>query len=236
MAKEKAVVLCSGGLNSAVSATIAATEHTLAFLHVRFEHRAASHEAELFEKQTAYFGAEQQLAVNMPHLAAIGGNARLNTEWQIEKVMNIGEGRPGSYIPGLVGTLLNVGFTWASVIGASKVFLGVSEDLGPPAPRLNGMYPDYSREYIELCRHAFSIATPDKPISIEIPVIDLTRTETVKLGVRLGTPFELTWSCISSGTEPCGVCVGCATRNRGFLDAAIPDPILCEPASTTLPA
>lgn len=232
MTKEKAVVLCSGGLNSAVTATIALNEHDVALLHVRFEHRAADREAELFEKQAEYFETSQELVVNLPHLAMMGGSARINPDLHIEDVMTIGDGKSSSYIPGLIGTLLNVGFTWASTIGASKVFLGVSEELGPPAPRLSSIYPDYSREYIELCKHAYAIASPYRPITIEMPIIDLSRTEIVKLGNRLGTPFSLTWSCISSGTEPCGVCIGCATRNRGFLDAAIPDPGLCKETKT----
>lgn len=226
MTKERVLVLCSGGLNSAVTATIAAHEHTLAMLHVHFGHRAAAKEAELFEKQVEFYGAEEKMVVELPHLATIGGNGRVSRKLQIEDAMALGEGKSNCYIPGLIGTLLGVGFSWASVLGARKVYLGVSEDLGPPGPRTSGIYPDYSREYVELCKHAFEVASPAKPISIETPVIDLSRSEIVKLGNRLGTPFDLTWSCISSNNEPCGGCVGCATRNRGFLDAAIPDPIL----------
>lgn len=228
MAKERVLVLCSGGLNSAVTATIASREHTLAMLHVQFGHRAAAKEAELFEQQVEFYSAAEKLVVELPHLAQIGGNGRISRKLQIEDARALGEGKSNGYIPGLIGTLLGVGFSWASVIGATKVYLGVSEDLGPPGPRTSGIYPDYSREYVELCKHAFEVASPAKPISIETPLIDLSRTEIVKLGNRLGTPFELTWSCISSNSEPCGGCVGCATRNRGFLDAAIPDPILCD--------
>lgn len=226
MAKERVLVLCSGGLNSAVTATIASHDHVLAMLHVRFGHRAAAKEAALFEKQAEFYGVQEKLVVELPHFALIGGNGRVSRKLQIEDAMALGEGKSNSYIPGLVGTLLGVGFSWASVLGVSKIYLGVSEDLGPPGPRTSGVYPDYSREYVELCKHAFEVASPVKPISIETPVIDLSRSEIVKLGNRLGTPFDLTWSCISSNSEPCGGCLGCATRNRGFLDAAIPDPIL----------
>ncbi len=228
MAKERVLVLCSGGLNSAVTATIAAHEHTLAMLHVQFGHRAAAKEAQLFEKQAEFYRADEKMVVELPHLAMIGGNGRVSRMLQIEDAMALGEGRSNSHIPGLIGTLLGVGFSWASVLGARKVYLGVSEDLGPPGPLTRGVFPDYSREYVELCKHAFEVASPAKPISIETPVIDLSRSEIVKLGNRLGTPFNLTWSCISSNHEPCGACLGCATRNSGFLDAAIPDPILVD--------
>ena len=231
MTKEKAVVLCSGGLNSAVAATLAGSDHALALLHVRFGHRAADREAEMFEKQVEFFGPVQHLSVEMPHFATIGGNGRVSRKMQIEDALAIGDGRCSSYIPGMIGTLLGAAFTWASVIGASKIYLGVSEDLGPPGPRTSSIYADYSREHIELFKHAYALASPEKPILIETPVIDLSRTDIVKLGNRLGTPFDSTWSCISSADDPCGACLGCATRNRGFLDAALPDPLLCESAA-----
>ena len=233
MAKGKIVVLCSGGMNSTVAATIAKHSHTLALLHVRFGHRAAEREAELFEKQTEFFGVKDQIIVDMPHFAQIGGNARVNRKLQVEDAMAVGESKANTYIPGLITTLLGVGFTWASAIGATRISLGVSEDLGPPGPRTSSIYHDFSRDHIDLCREALAVASYQNPITIDTPLIDLSRTEIVKLGNRVGAPLELTWSCLSSGNQPCGACVGCATRNRGFLDAGLPDPILCaEPAAT----
>jgi 7-cyano-7-deazaguanine synthase len=231
MAKERAVVLCSGGLNSAVAAAVAASDHELAMLHARFGHRAAQREEICFKKQVASFDAAHALCIDMPHVEQIGGNARVSRKLPIEDALAIGEGRSTSHIPGLIGSLLGAAFQWASVIGATKIFLGVSEDLGPPGPRTGSIYPDHCREYVELLKYAYRFASDAKPLSLETPVIDLSRTEIIKLGSRLGAPFDLTWSCISSASEPCGGCLGCATRNRGFLDAALPDPILCEPAA-----
>ncbi|MBN2562668.1 MAG: 7-cyano-7-deazaguanine synthase [Phycisphaerae bacterium] len=230
MAKNKVVVLCSGGLNSAVVSSLAVREHPVAMLHVRYGHRAAQKEAELFEEQADIFGVRERLVVDMPHFATIGGNARVNRKRQIEDAMAMGDEESNCYMPGLVVGLLSAAFTWASTIGATKILVGVSEDLGPPGPKTSSIYPDYSREAVQLCNHLFGEVSPRGRISIEAPIVDLSRAEIVKIGHRLGTPFQLTWSCLSSGTEPCGACIGCATRNRGFLDAAIPDPIMLEPA------
>ncbi len=230
MSEEKAIVLCSGGLNSAVAAAVAKREFALAMLHVRFAHRAAEREAELFEKQAEHFSAKFRLLVDMPHFAQIGGNARVDRKLQLEDAMVAGDAQCPSHIPGLVMTLLGVASTWARTINASRIFLGVSENLGPPAPPTGGVYPDYSRDHIELCRQAMDIASPGLGLRLETPLIELSRTEIVKLGHRLKAPIEHTWSCLASGMEPCGRCMGCATRNRGFLDAALPDPILCQPA------
>lgn len=234
MTKEKIVVLNSGGLNSAVATAIVKHDHPLALLHVRFGDRAADREAEFFGKQAEFFEAEQQLVVDMPHFETIGGNARVNRKLQIEDALAIGEGRSSSHVPGLIGSLLHAGFAWARVIGASKLCLGVSEDLGPPGPQTSRVYPDYSYEYIDLCGHALRTASPDRPVSIETPLIDLSRSEIVKLGQRLHVPFEWTWSCLSSPDEPCGACLGCATRNRGFLDSTLADPILGDLVSNSI--
>ncbi|HVP12852.1 MAG TPA: 7-cyano-7-deazaguanine synthase [Phycisphaerae bacterium] len=226
MTMEKAVILCSGGLNSAVMTSVAAKEYALMLLHVRYGHRAQARETVLFEKQAEFFKAQERLVVDMPHFAAIGGNARVSRKRQVEDALALGEGTSNCYVPGFVAGLLSAAFNWAWVTGASKVFLGVSEDLGPPAPRTNRIYPDYSRAYIQLCGQLFTEAAPGKTIAIETPLIDMNRSDIIKLGNRVGTPFQLTWSCLSSPTEACGACVGCATRNRGFLDAAVPDPVL----------
>lgn len=225
MNTDKVVVLSSGGLNSAVVTSLAAKEYAVKLLHVRYGHRAQSQETALFEKQAAFFNIKEKLTLDMPHFAAVGGNARVCRKKQIEDALAIGEGASNCWVPGLVSGLLNAAFGWAWVIGATKIFIGISEDLGPPGPRTRSIYPDYSRECIQLHNHLMAELSRAKPITIEAPLIDMGRTDIVKLGNRLEVPFDLTWSCLSSGTQPCGGCVGCATRSRGFLDAAVPDPI-----------
>ncbi len=229
MTKDKVVVLCSGGLNSAVVTSIAVKEQAVSLLHVRVGHRATQREAELFEKQMAFFDVHDHLIVDMPHFAAVGGNARVSRKRPIEDAMAIGEGPSNCYMPGLIPALASAAFSWASTIGASRIVLGISQDLGPPGPRTGNLYPDYTASCIQLCNHLFGDLAGGGRFRIDAPLIDLSRTEIVKIGNRLQTPFELTWSCMSSGSEPCGGCLGCATRNRGFLDAALPDPLMLEP-------
>ncbi len=231
MPNEKAVVLCSGGLNSAVTTSLAVQNYSVFLLHVHYGHRADAREADLFEKQADFFDVRDRLVLEMPHLAKIGGNARVSRKRQIEYALAISERESNCYVPGLIGSLLNAAFGWAWGIGASVIHLGVSENLGPPGPPTSQVHPDYSREFIQLCGYGLGIAAPGRKITIETPLLELSRTEIVKLGHRLGTPFELTWSCLSSGTQPCGGCLGCATRNRGFLEATVPDPILLQPAA-----
>ncbi len=89
------------------------------------------------------------------------------------------------------------------------------------------MYPDNRREFILNYQYMIDSAMPERTqIKIETPLIDFSRTEIVKLGQRLKVPFESTWSCYEGGEAPCGKCFGCASRASGFLQAAIPDPLI----------
>lgn len=231
MAKDMAVVLCSGGLNSAVVAKLTAAEHSIGLLHVNFGHRSAAKESACFGALVEAMQPETQLTIDMPHFEQIGGNARVSHKLHIEDAAAIGEAIPHSYVPGMMGTLVGAAFNWATVIGATRVVVGVSEESGPPAPRLASLYPDFSREFLDLTRQAYEVASPQRKVVVETPLIDLNRAEIIKLGQRLGTPFDMTWSCISSNDEPCGGCIGCATRMRGFVDAGIADALYCEPVA-----
>lgn len=230
MAKETAVVLCSGGLNSAVAAKVAAAEYSIALLHVSFPHRASGREAASVERIVGKLNPEKHLTLEMQHFAKIGGNARVSKRMQIEDAMAIGESGAHTYIPGLIGTLVGAAFNWADVIRASRIVIGVTEELGPPAPRLATIYPDHSREFLEITRQAYEAASPNRRVTLEMPLIDLKRAEIIKLGLRVGAPFADTWSCLSNNDEACGACIGCATRNRGFAEAGVPDPLFCEAA------
>lgn len=230
MRTEKAVVLCSGGLNSAVVTSIARLEHEVCLLHARWGHRCEAKEADLFERFADSLGINERLMIDLPYFSAIGGSARVNKRRQVEDALAVNEGGTACYVPGLIPALLAAGFAHAASVQAAKVYIGVSENLGPPAPPTHRLFPDYSRDYLQLCNHLYSVATPERAIAIETPVIDLTRADIVRLGTRLETPFELTWSCLAGTPEPCGRCLGCATRSRGFLDASVPDPLLRRPA------
>jgi 7-cyano-7-deazaguanine synthase len=229
MAAEKAIVLVSGGLNSAVAAAMARQDHpALAMLHVRLGHRAQEKETALFEKLAAHYEVREQLVLDMPHFAEIGGNARVSRKMQLQDALAINGGPSHCYVRGMVGSLIMAAFAWAGRIDAKRIYIGVAENLGPPAPPTATLYPDFSRESVQLFNHLCATASPEQPVAVSAPLMDLGRAEIVKLGRRMGVPFELTWSCLSSGTAPCGACVGCATRSRGFLDASAPDPVMLE--------
>lgn len=229
MSKERVIILMSGGLNSAVAASIAAEESELAFLHARWGHRADEREFAYYEQIADRFDVKHRMVIDLPHFATIGGNARVSRKRQIEDVLALTEGESNCYMPGLIGTLVHAALAWAGTINSNKIYLGVSEHLGAPGPRTASVFPDYSRENLQLLQHTLLTCLPNRKIILETPLLEYRRSEIIRLGSRLKTPFEMTWSCLSSGSKPCGGCLGCATRNRGFLDAGVPDPLLLTP-------
>lgn len=226
MDREKAIVLSSGGLNSAVTASIAAAEHAVHLLHVRFGSRAARREEDMFNSLADRLDAPGRTVLDLPHVAALGISARTNRRQPLQDALALGDGPANCYVPGLVGSLLSAAYACAADKGATRVYIGVSENLGPPAPRTDTIYPDYSREFIHLYGHLFAVESGQRGITIEAPMIDLDRTAIIQLGRRLNTPFDLTWSCIAGDSTPCGRCVGCVTRTHGFLKAGLPDPLM----------
>src|SRR5437868_3930310 len=171
MSKIKTIVLNSGGLNSAVLAWMAAREGPVALLHAQLGHRASETEAELFAKQSHILDASDRLVIDLPHFAAMGGNGRVNRKRAIEDVLALGEGESACYIPGLIGTLLSAAITWAPAINATRIVVGVSEDLSPPGPKTAAVFPDYSRDFIQLFAQATAVAMPYRPIAIEAPLM-----------------------------------------------------------------
>jgi len=228
---ERAVILVSGGVNSSVAASIR-EGYEPAFLHVRYPHRAAEREAECFRRLAAHLSVTETLVADLPHLNQIGGNARVDRQVPIEDASTLTRTAANTYIPGLMPAMLAAAFNWAHVIEATRIVVGVSENLGPPGPPTSTLYPDYRREIFQLYDELMALSRPElPPIRISTPLIDLDRTEIVQLGQRFDAPFHLTWSCYASDTTPCERCYGCATRAHGFIEASVADPLFSAPTT-----
>ncbi|MCK6457510.1 MAG: 7-cyano-7-deazaguanine synthase [Phycisphaerae bacterium] len=222
---EKSIVLCSGGLNSAVVLALAKQSGGVAAVHAALPTRAAVREAEAFEKLASHFGVRERLVLEMPWFGKVGGNARVDRRIEMEDALAITRTPSRCHVPGLIGSLLHAAFAAAQTLRIQRIWLGVSENLGPPAPPTSELYPDYSREYIAMVQDALQLASGDGNIRVETPLVDLSRGDVIRLGARLEVPFKLTWSCVAAADAPCQRCPACATRGRGFIDAAMPDPL-----------
>ncbi len=215
-----AVCLVSGGMDSCVTAAIAKQEaDKLAFLHVSYGQLTEARERRAFDELADHFQVEQRLIVSLEHLAQIGGSSLTDKDVEVSRADLSSTNIPTSYVPFRNAHLLSVATSWAEVIGANFIYIGaVAED--------SSGYPDCRPEFYHAFQQAIALGTkPETEIEIRTPVIALKKSEIVKLGLELGAPLELTWSCYRSVDTACGDCDSCALRLRAFSAAGIADPI-----------
>lgn len=220
MSKDLVVVLLSSGMDSTVCASIASQKYRLAFLHFQYGQKAQKKELECFYKLVEFFKPEKFHIVSLSFFKTFGGSSLTSDELEIPE--QTVEGIPSTYVPFRNGIFLSIAAAWAEVIGAKKIFIGVNEI------DFSG-YPDCKEEFIKVLNQAINIGTkPETQIKIETPVIKLSKKEIVKLGIKLGTPFHLTWSCYKGNEKACGKCESCKLRLKAFKEAGIQDPISYE--------
>jgi 7-cyano-7-deazaguanine synthase len=215
----KAVVLMSGGMDSCVTAAIASRAYQIAALHVSYGQRTERRELESFQKLADHFRAFARLTVRLDYFAAIGGSSLTDSRIPVHDADLSNAGIPNTYVPFRNAHFLSIATSWAEVLGARKIFIGaVWED--------SSGYPDCRPEYYEALNKVIRLGTkPTSDITIETPLIYLSKRDIVKRGVELGAPLELTWSCYRDSDRACGVCDSCALRLRAFREAGLDDPI-----------
>lgn len=225
--REKAVVLVSGGMDSCVTAALAAQEHEMAFLHASYGQRTEARERQAFNDLADFYGVTERLIIRLDHLRAIGGSSLTDPRIPVSPSTLLGASEanlhshqiPTSYVPFRNAHLLAAAVSWGEVLGARRVFIGaVWED--------SSGYPDCRPEYYRVFNQLVRVGTkPETQIEIVTPLIQMTKEEIVRRGIELGAPLHLTWSCYQSEDEACGVCDSCALRLRAFARAGVEDPI-----------
>jgi 7-cyano-7-deazaguanine synthase len=217
--KTRAVVLMSGGMDSCVTAAIASRDYEIAALHASYGQPTERRELQCFHAIADHFGAAARLAVKLDHFRQIGGSSLTDSSMTIRDADLASQEIPNTYVPFRNAHFLSVATSWAEVIGAKKIFIGaVWED--------SSGYPDCRPEYYEAFNRAIRAGTrPTTDITIETPLIHLSKRDIVEKGVELQAPFHLTWSCYRDSDTACGVCDSCALRLRAFQQAGIDDPI-----------
>ena len=214
-----AVVCVSGGMDSAVTAALAAREHRLAFLHGNYGQRTEAKELACFHALADHFGAERRLVVDFSDLRQIGGSSLTDAAIPVREGEPVDGVVPSSYVPFRNAHLLAAAVSWGEVLGARAIFVGaVWED--------SSGYPDCRPEFYRAFEEAVRLGTrPETSLRIVTPVISMAKAEIVRQGLALGVPFAKTWSCYQAEEAACGACESCRLRLRGFREAGAPDPI-----------
>jgi 7-cyano-7-deazaguanine synthase len=216
---KRAIVLLSGGLDSATVLAIARTQGFECFaLSVEYGQR---HRAELMAAQrvAVALGAREHRIMRVD-LAGIGGSALTDTKVPVPETM--GSGIPVTYVPARNTMLLSLALAWAEVIGAADLFVGVN------AVDYSG-YPDCRPAFIaafeQLARLATKAGVEGARFKIHAPLIEMSKSEIIRTGSKLGVDFRTTVSCYQADADgrACGKCDSCRLRAAGFAAAGIAD-------------
>ncbi len=217
---KKAVVLLSGGLDSATTLAIAKQNGYACYaLSIAYGQR---HSAELAAaiRIVDAFGVSEHKTLTLD-LSIIGGSAL--TDMHIAVPTQLSEGIPVTYVPARNTLFLTLALGWAEVLGAQDIFIGVN------AVDYSG-YPDCRAEFIQAFERLANLATKagveGRSFRIRTPLLDCSKSEIIRRGLALGVDYALTVSCYSADREgrACGVCDSCRLRKQGFREAGIPDP------------
>jgi len=218
----KIVVSLSGGMDSAVCAALAVRDagaDSVAALHISYGQRTEAREQTSFLSICERLGIHRRLVVRTPFFRAIGGSAL--TDHQIgvpEAGPEIGAEIPVTYVPFRNAHFLSAAVSWAEVLGAERIFIGAVE-------QDSSGYPDCRPEFYRAFNETIRAGTKEGLIHVETPLIALRKSQIVTLGLELGAPFDLTWSCYSRDDQACGACDSCVLRLRAFAAAGACDPI-----------
>ncbi|MCD7097432.1 7-cyano-7-deazaguanine synthase QueC [Stenotrophomonas sp. MMGLT7] len=217
---KKAVVLLSGGMDSAVVVAMAREQgFAVHALSVRYGQRHTS-ELDAAERVARALGAAEHKVVNVD-LRSIGGSALTSDEIAVPEAG--GGGIPATYVPARNTIMLSVALGWAEVLGANDIFCGVN------AVDYSG-YPDCRPEFVAAFERLANLATKagveGAGLRVHAPLQYLSKADIAGEGVRLGVDFSLTVSCYSADEQgrACGHCDACQLRAAGFAAAGVPDP------------
>lgn len=223
---KKAVILLSGGLDSATSLAIARDQGYACYaLSLAYGQRHAV-ELEAAGRVAQALGAVEHKVIPLA-LDAFGGSALTDSTIDVPEAQ--GEGIPVTYVPARNTVFLSLALGWAEVLGARDLFLGVN------AVDYSG-YPDCRPEFIQSFERLANLATKagveGERFHIHAPLIDMTKAQIIQTGVRLGVDYGLTVSCYQADAHgiACGRCDSCRLRAQGFHDAGVPDPTPYRPS------
>ena len=221
---KKAVVLLSGGLDSATCLAIAKSQGFECYCFSLDYHQRHIAELQAAQNIAASLGAKEHKTVQLD-LSLFGGSALTDNAIDVpESGANpIPAGIPVTYVPARNTIMLSLSLAWAEVLGAQDIFIGVN------ALDYSG-YPDCRGEYVQAFQEMANLATKSAveghKITVHAPLIDMTKAQIIALGTKLDVPYKATVSCYQADSQghACGKCDSCRLRREGFAKAGKQDP------------
>jgi len=207
---KKAIVLLSGGLDSTTTLYYAKSKGYKCYA-LMFDY-GQRHKRELRSAVAVAKRVKvpcQIIKIKLPWK----GSSLLDPRYALpvtRSFKTIGQGIPSTYVPARNTIFLSFALSYAEAIGAKAIFIGAN------AIDFSG-YPDCRPSFYRAYQKVVEEGTKAKKIKIITPLIKMTKEQIIKLGLKLGAPLDITWSCYAGGRKPCGVCDSCRLRARGFM-------------------
>ncbi len=217
---KRAVVLLSGGMDSATAAAEARDRgYDIYALHTSYGQRTEDRELECARQLADELDAADFLQIETGHLASIGASSLTDDDLDVADADLESDEIPTSYVPFRNANLLAMAVSYAEANDCEAVFIGAhSEDFSG--------YPDCRPAFFEAFEQVVDVGTkPETEISIEAPFVEWSKTDIAERGVDLEVPYEHTWSCYRENEPACGTCDACAFRLQAFQNIGVRDPI-----------
>ena len=217
----KAISVLSGGLDCTVATSVFAEDYEIHAITFNYGQKAFERELQAAREICSKMNWTHEV-INLPWLANIS-NSSLNTSEEIpepsEEDLDYFEKsskRASSvWVPARNMVFTSIAVSYAESIGAEKIIVGWDAEEA-------ATFPDNSKEFLETFNELIDVGSPEK-IIIEAPAIDLNKEEIVELGIKVGAPIELSYSCYKGDNKHCGVCESCMRRKRAFRNLGIED-------------
>jgi 7-cyano-7-deazaguanine synthase len=222
--RNKAVVLLSGGLDSATTLYFARKQgflcHCLIFDYNQRHRREVEAAKNIAKKAGCSY---EVLKINLPWNGSSLLEKQSKLPGSINRISGKQVGIPSTYVPARNIVFLSFALSCAEATAAKAIFIGAhAQDYsGYPDCR-----PEFFRSFSKMALCGTKTGVEKNGIKIITPLINKKKVEIIALGIRLGVPFALTWSCYSGGRTPCGKCDSCFYRAKGFKELGIKDPLL----------
>jgi 7-cyano-7-deazaguanine synthase len=217
----RAVCLCSGGLDSTVAATIARRSGMDVYLiHISYGQQAEGREIQAVRRIADAIGASHLMLTgldlfrDLSPLTTRGARIPRGGEVSLDS-----DSTPPTWVYCRNTVLLSIAAAYAEYLGAESIYVGFNAEEAMS-------YPDNRQEFVERFNALLerAVASFSRPPEVVAPLVGMRKKDIVRLGAEIKAPLELTWSCYLNGETHCGTCESCLHRRRGFVEAGVPDP------------